>query len=197
MKPDPTYLGNSAPPIKLIFVLAFFMGLEFGMWVLFYATYTETIGLMSDFYLIDLPLIGPIVGVIDEEISAAHLLCMALAFFSVATPLYLWSLIIKERIYENPQEWLSHPQNQVYAVAALMVFAMVFLVEAVNLYALIAREAVPNPFVTKQSTEMMEYLSANRGMGVFVSILIAVINAVIALLTAKSMHELKTAWKEA
>ena len=83
MKPDPAHIGNTSPPIKLIFVLVFFKGLEFGMWVLFYATYTETIGLMSDFYLADLPAVGPLVGAIDEEISAAHLLCMALAFFSV------------------------------------------------------------------------------------------------------------------
>jgi len=41
-----------------------------------------------------------------------------LAAFLVVTPLFLWAEIFRQKIFDDPQEWFSHPQNQIIAVFA-------------------------------------------------------------------------------
>ena len=50
--------GMSPPSFASVVTLLFAIALESAMFVMFYAVYTETIGLMSDTYLSELPVIG-------------------------------------------------------------------------------------------------------------------------------------------
>lgn len=199
MRFDPEY--NQEPeaglPIQYLWKLVQCLLLEFFIWVLFYGVYTETIGLLSDVYLSELSGVGFLFGLVDEDMTVSHLLAGILAFFSVGTPVYIWSAILKYRIHENLQAWLSKPVNQIYALLAGFVFLLVFGVEIVNLYTLIAQSEASGPLPgTGHTGELMTFLSQNKGLGIFVSFLMAIINAVIALITAKALYEYHQAKKE-
>ncbi len=177
-------------------LLAFMGGcLELAMGTLFYGIYTDTIGLMSNVYLSELPGIGQLFGLIDEEMTVSHLLAAMLAFFSCAVPIYIWSVILNEKIYEEPRAWLSKPLNQIKAGFMLFIFILVFALEVTNLYTLIAQHKNAGPLPTGDDGEMLSYLADNAGLGIFVSALVAIINTVIAMLTVKAIHSFKSSWE--
>lgn len=190
MQPSPS------PPYGGMAALGGCLLLEFFMWVMFYGVYMDTIGILSDVYLSELAAIGPLFAFIDDEMTVSHLMAAMLAFFSCATPIYIWNIILANGIHKYPQDWLSKPINQIYAALMASLFLLVFAVEVVNLYTLIAQSENTGPLYTGKSSALMSYLAQNKGLGIFVSILLAIINAVIALITAKVAHQLKTAWKE-
>lgn len=198
MKYDLDYLPpERGTPFKHLTTVIGCLVLEFLVWVLFYGVYMETIGILSDVYLSELAGIGFIFSLIDEEMTVSHLLAGILAFFSCATPIYIWNIILSNNIHHDPQAWLSKPLNQIYAVLAGFLFVLVFSVEVVNLYTLIAQSEHNSPFYnTGTTSDFMNYLAQNKGLGIFVSFLMAIINAVIALITAKSAHQFKQALKE-
>lgn len=199
MRFDPEYNQETEArlPFHYLWKLGQCLLLEFFIWVLFYGIYTETVGLLSDVYLSELSGIGSLFMLIDEEMTVSNLLAGILAFFSVSTPVYIWSMVLKYRIHEDPQAWLSKPLNRIYAMLAGFIFLLVFGVEIVNLYTLIAQNENSGPLPGTGSTgELMQFLSQNKGLGIFVSFLMAIINAVIALITAKAFYEYSQAKKE-
>ena len=165
------------------------------MLIMLFGVYSETMGMLSDVYLCDLPGVGGIFCAIDEEMTVSHLLAFLLAVFSVAIPMAIWSEVITLRIYEDPQAWLIKPTNRVFALIALGIYAIVFALETVNLYTLIARESIGGPFMTTNANPLMEFLAANQGLGIFVAALVAIVNTVLALLTVRAAHTLIDARK--
>lgn len=169
--------------------------LEACMGIMLYGAYSETMGMMSDVYLCDLPAIGGIFCSLDDEMTVSHLLAFLLAVFSIVVPMGIWSEVIKQRIYEDPQSWLTKPTNRAYAIIALALYALVFALETVNLYTLIARESIGGPFATNDTNALMSFLADNQGLGIFVAALVAVVNTVLALLTVRAAYTLKETMK--
>lgn len=191
-------LPENGIPVVPILALLIVLGLDFTMLMMLFGAYSETMAMGSDAFLCNLPAMGQVFCYLDEEITVAHLLSFLLAVFSLSVPLYLWHEIIRLKIYEEPQAWFSKPANRVYAGIALVVFALVFTLETINLYALIAKYTASQsgPFLAKANPNaMMDTLSANDDLAVFVAALIAVVNALLALMTARAMHALRAALK--
>ena len=191
-KPSP-FEGMSPPRFSSLFTVLICTALEVSMFVMFYAVYTETIGLMGDTYLSELPVIGSAFSAVDPDANASHIISMLLAIFSVATPLFIWSEVFRNNILNDPQEWLSHPQHQVCAGLAAFILCLVVGLEVVNLYTLVARESLPSGFIgTSKDSGLIGYLAQNKGMAIGVSAVIAVINLVLALFTTHAIHSLKS-----
>jgi len=189
---------EGAPSMKRMAMAAGCIFIELAMLILFMGTYLETLGLMSHAYLSELPLIGGLFGWLDPEMTISHLLAFLLAIFSVAVPLFIWSVVLDQKVYENPQGWISDPTNRVYAILAAIVYGLVFALETVNLYTLIAQNsmAAAGPFPASAQSPIMEMLAGNQGLGVFIAVLIAVVNTLVALLTvitAKALSNEKEA----
>lgn len=190
--PSP-FEGMSAPKLSSVVTVLICTALELSMFIMFYAVYTETIGLMSDTYLSELPVIGSAFNAVDPDANASHIISMLLATFSVATPLFIWSEVFRQNIMDDPRDWFSHPQNQICAGLAVLILCLVIGLEVVNLYTLVARESMPSGFVLQtQESGLMGYLAENKGMAIGVSIVIAVINLVLALFTTRAIRSLKS-----
>ena len=192
-KPSPLERVHSAT-FSAISIFLLCIGLELSMWVMFFSVYSETIGLMNETYLSELPVIGMAFSRIDPDANASHIIAILLATFSVGTPLFLWGEIFRQKILENPQEWISHPQNQIIASIAALVLALVIGLEVINLYTLVAQQAMPLVFVSDaQDSGLMAYLTQNKGMAIAISAVIAVINIILALFTTHAFQLLKEA----
>ena len=195
-KPDFTMPDAGPPgafPVGAALALAGTVLLEAAMLIMLYGAYSETMGMMSDVYLCDLPGAGKLFCGIDEEMTVSHLLAFLLAVFSIAVPIAIWAEVFSRRILDDPQAWFSKPTNRAYAMIALAVYGLVFALETVNLYTLIARESAGGPFMTTVANPLMEFLSRNQGLGIFVAGLVAVVNTVLAFLTVRAAHSLKHA----
>ena len=190
-KPSP-FEGMSPPSFIAVLTVIFCLGLEGGMFTMFFSIYTETIGIMSDTYLSELPMIGTLFGALDPDANASHIVALLLAVFSVLTPLFIWTEIFRQKILDDPQEWFSHPQNQIIAGFTGLVLTLLIGLETVNLYTLVAQESMQSGFVQTQESGLMEYLAQNKGMAIGVSVIIAVINIVLALFSIRSLHNLKS-----
>jgi hypothetical protein len=176
-----------------ISALLLLFGLEGGMWTMFYAVYTETIGLMNETYLSELPVIGAIFAPLDPDANASHIISMLLATFSVGTPLFIWAEIFRQDILDDPQEWFSYPQNQIVALLAGLILILVLGLEITNLYTLVARESMQGGFVDQtDQSGLMAFLAENKGLAIGVSIVIAVINIVLAMFTTRATRNLKS-----
>ncbi len=187
------FQGISAPIFSSVLTILFCITLEMAMFTMFYAVFTETIGLMSDTYLSELPVIGAMFSAFDPDANASHIISMLLATFSVATPLFIWSEIFRQRILDDPQEWFSHPQNRIIAGLAGVILLLVIGLEIVNLYTLVARETMQSGvFVPTQDDGLMGYLAENKGMAIGISLVVAVINIVLALFTTRSIQNIKS-----
>lgn len=148
---------------------------------------------MEETYLSELPIIGTAFRYIDQDANAAHLISAILATFSVGTPFFIWTEIFRQNILENPREWLAEAQNQIIASMAALVLALVISVEIVSLYSLIAKQAAPGGiFIQNEAHDLMAFLAENKGMGIAVSIVIAVINIILGLFTAQAFKRLKS-----
>lgn len=190
-KPSPL---DTAYTFKFSSILpkGFFLSLEFAMWLMFFAVYSESIGLMDETYLSDLPIIGAAFMQIDPDANASHLISILLATFSVGTPLFIWAEIFRQEIFDSPREWISHPQNQIIASFAALVMFLVISLEVVNLYTLVAKETLPTGFIAQnQESDLMGFLAKNKGMAIAISVVIAVINIILALFTARAFKVLK------
>ncbi|MFI0416404.1 MAG: hypothetical protein ACH255_19945 [Candidatus Thiodiazotropha sp.] len=191
-KPSP-FEGIRPLSFAAIAAIFFFISLEGAMWTMFYAVYTETIGLMNETYLSELPVIGVIFSAIDPDANASHIVSMLLATFSVGTPIFIWSEIYRQKILDNPQEWFSHPQNQIIATFAGLILILVIGLEVINLYTLVAREIMPGGFVAQtDQSGVMAFLAENKGLAIGVSAVIAVINIILALFTTRAFRSLKS-----
>ncbi|MGN7437509.1 MAG: hypothetical protein ACTHOO_02610 [Alcanivorax sp.] len=189
-KPSPFDGVKAVSPSEVIKVL-FAVSLEAAMFIMFYAVYTETIGLMNETYLSELPVLGGMFGMLDPDANASHIISILLATFSVATPLFIWAEVHRQNILDDPQEWFSHPQNQILASIAGLVLIMVIGLEVVNLYTLVARGA-EGGFVVQQESGVMAFLAQNKGLAIGVSAVIAVINIILALFTTRAFQSLKS-----
>ncbi len=156
-----------------------------------FGTYAETMGMLSDVYLCDLPLMGAPFCALDEEMTVSHLLALLLAIFSIAVPIAIWNEMFRQNIFDDPQGWIAKPANRIYAAIALSVYALVVLLEVVNLYTLIAQQSTGGPFITHDQPPLMAFLAQNQGLGVFVAGLVAVVNTVLAFLTVRAARSLK------
>ena len=181
------------PKFSAVLVTFFFTGLEISMWIMFFAVYSESIGLMNETYLSELPIIGQVFMQIDPDANASHIISILLATFSVGTPIFIWAEIFHQKILDNPREWISHPQNQIIASLAGLVLLLVISLEVVNLYTLIAKEALPAGFIAQSQDEgLISFLAKNKGMAIAISAVIAVINIILALFTTRAFKALKT-----
>jgi len=191
-KPSP-FDGLQPPNFSTMVTTLFFLALETAMFIMFYAVYTETIGLMNETYLSELPVIGAAFSAIDPDANASHIISMLLAIFSVGTPLFIWSEVFRQKILDNPQEWFSHPQNRIIAGFAALILVLVIGLEVINLYTLVAREIMPSGFIARtQESSVMSYLAENKGLAIGVSAVIAIINIVLALFTTRAFRSLKS-----
>ncbi|MEM1363322.1 MAG: hypothetical protein AAGF94_16675 [Pseudomonadota bacterium] len=169
--------------------------LELGMFTFLYTTYAETMGLMGDVFLCDQPVIGGLFCLIDPEMTAAHLLAVLIAVFTLGVPIAIWSGVLEHDIHQDPQAWLAKPANRVIAVFAVSMLVLVFTLEIVNIYTLIARQSVGGPFQTTHTDPFIAFLAKNQALGLFAAFLTAVINAVLALLTVLAARSFKSALK--
>lgn len=169
--------------------------LELLMLLLFYGTYNETLGLMPGLYLCDLPGAGAIACQLTPDMTVSNLLAFLLAVFSIAVPIVIWGAVLEQRILQETGAWLDSPGNRVWLVLGILVYALVFALETVNLYTLIAQHSSgPGVFATTQEPNaMMDMLSQNKALGVFVAAMIAVVNAVLAFIAVRSARNLKRA----
>lgn len=191
----PSVFENVQPPnFSRVLTTLFFVSLEVTMWLMFFAVYANSIGFMDEVYLSELPLIGEVFQYIDPDADASHLIAGLLATFSVGTPLFIWGEIYRQNILDNPREWISHPQNQIIASMAVLVLLLVISLEIVNLFTLIAKQTSPlvDGFLKNEARDFMDYLAENKGMGIAVSIVIAVINIILALFTTRAFKTLKS-----
>ena len=185
--------GMRPPSFAAIATTLFYLVLEGSMWTMFYAVYTETIGLMNETYLSELPVIGYAFSAIDPDANASHIISMLLSTFSVGTPIFIWSEVYRQKILNDPQEWFSHPQNQIIAAFTGMILILVIGLEVINLYTLVAREIMPSGFVVQtEQSGVMAFLAENKGLAIGVSAVIAVINIVLALFTTRAFRNLKS-----
>ena len=181
------------PKLSTTITVLFFTGLETAMWLMFFTVYTESIGLMDETFLSDLPIIGGIFFRIDPDANASHIISILLATFSVGTPLFIWSEIFRQNILDNPREWISQPQNQIIAGFAGLILLLVIGLEVVNLYTLVAKEASQIVYPGQgQDDGLMTYLAQNKGMAIGISAVIALINIVLALFTTRAFIHLKS-----
>lgn len=190
-KPSP-FDGVKAVSASGVAKVFFAVSLEAAMFIMFYALYTETVGLMNETYLTELPVIGSLFGMLDPDANASHIISMLLATFSVATPIFIWAEVHRQNILDDPQEWFSHPQNQILASVAGLVLIMVVGLEVVNLYTLVAQQGAQTGFVIQQESGVMEFLAQNKGLAIGVSAVIAVINIILALFTTRAFQSLKS-----
>lgn len=190
-KPSP-FDGVKAVSASGVAKILFAVSLEAAMFIMFYALYTETVGLMNETYLTELPVIGSLFGMLDPDANASHIISMLLATFSVATPIFIWAEVHRQNILDDPQEWFSHPQNQILASVAGLVLIMVVGLEVVNLYTLVAQQSAQTGFVIQQESGVMEFLAQNKGLAIGVSAVIAVINIILALFTTRAFQSLKS-----
>lgn len=190
-KPSP-FDGVKAVSASGVAKVFFAVSLEAAMFIMFYALYTETVGLMNETYLTELPVIGSLFGMLDPDANASHIISMLLATFSVATPIFIWAEVHRQNILDDPQEWFSHPQNQILASVAGLVLIMVVGLEVVNLYTLVAKEGAQDGFIVQQESGVMEFLAQNKGLAIGVSAVIAVINIILALFTTRAFQSLKS-----
>ncbi len=189
-KPSP-FEDMSPPSFIAVLTVIFCLGLEGAMFTMFFSIYTETIGIMNDSYLSELPIISVFFGALDPDANASHLVALLLAVFSVVTPLFIWAEIFRQKILDDPQEWFSHPQNQIIAGFTGLVLMLLIGLETVNLYTLVAQQSIQSGFVQTQESGLIEYLALNKDMAIGVSIIVAVINIVLALFSIRSLHNLK------
>ena len=190
-KPSPFEGGESVNPSSVVKII-FAVTLEAAMFIMFYAVYTETVGLMNETYLSELPVLGGLFGMLDPNANASHIISILLATFSVATPIFIWAEVHRQDILDDPQEWFSHPQNQILASVTGLVLIMVIGLEVVNLYTLVAREGAQGGFVVQQESGVMAFLAQNKGLAIGVSAVIAVINIILALFTTRVFQSLKS-----
>lgn len=191
----PSPFDFQPPSFGRFAVMAMCITMEVMMGTMFFSVYTETIGLMSDTYLSELPIIGQAFAAVDPDANASHIISILLAVFSVGTPIFIWSEVFRQNILEDPRDWFQHPQNKITASLSLVVLLLVIALECTSLYTLIARDVVPaaSVFVQQEPTSgLMTFLSENKGMGIGVSIAIAVINLVLAMLTVRAFRAFKS-----
>jgi hypothetical protein len=192
MPPD-----TAASPIKAGVATLMCVGLECVLLVMLFSVFTENIGLLPNVYLSEQPGVGWLFAAIDEDLSVSHLVAFMLAFVSCAVPVFIWSEVLSQRIYERPQAWLAEPGHQIAAVFAVAVLAIVVALEVVNFYTLIAKQSAAGPLAVTGQSELMAFLADNKALGIIVSVLMAVVNVVIGFFTARAAHDLKTALREA
>lgn len=190
-KPSP-FDGVKSVSASGVAKVFFAISLEAAMFIMFYALYTETVGLMNKTYLSELPVLGSLFSMLDPDANASHIISMLLATFSVATPIFIWAEIHRQKILDDPQEWFSHPQNQILASIAGLVLAMVVALEVVNLYTVVAQQSAQTGFVVQRESGVMEFLAQNKGLAIGVSAVIAVINIILALFTTRAFQSLKS-----
>lgn len=194
MKPSPFV---QPPSFAKLAVMGLCLLLELSMGVMLMSVYSESIGLMSQNYLSEAPIIGSVFMAIDPDATTNDLISLLLAVFSLGTPIFLWSAILNQKILDDPQDWLSYQNNRVVAILAGLVVALVIALECVSLYTLISRDAAAMHesviyVQPSQTSGLMSFLSENKGMGIAVSIVIVIINFVLAFLTVRTVHSFKS-----
>ena len=196
--PGPPPFGF-APPTDWgkLFKFLFCALLELGVGTLFYTIYASVIDLMGGTYLAELPILGLLFGWISPDATASHLIAALLAVFSISTPIILFSECLKQEIFSNAQEWFSHAQNKVLAGISISVLLMVIALEVICLRVMIMRQSEDQQttaFGIQQSQQnvVLDTIAQDSGLAIGVSIVIAIVNLLIAFFTIRAFHNLKT-----
>lgn len=193
--PPPDYTEGMPP--GFVWSLLLFIGavaLKFGSFMLFYAIFSKTLGLMPGMFLCDLPGPGAIFCEVAPDMALGDLLAMMVALFSTLTPIVIWNAAIEHDALRDPGAWLADPANKVWAIICGAIYGLIVLLETVNLFTLVASELAPGPFTTPvQNSPLMNLLAENMILAVFVSLMISVINAALAFIAVNSAHTLKRA----
>lgn len=197
-KPD---MPPGLPPegFRLMAIIAFagLVLIDLMIGIMLYSTYAQTMSVGTHVYLCDLPLAGFVFCAVGPDMSAMHLLALLMAVFSIFVPMMIWSEALRIGIFEDPEGWLALPGSKLKATLALAVLGVVVLVELVNMQTLITQESLPGPFDLPGETQdnWAEYLATNRGLALFVSVLIVIMNLVLALITVRAARGLSATYQ--
>ncbi|WP_444994763.1 hypothetical protein [Aliikangiella sp. IMCC44359] len=172
---------------------AFCIAVEGIMFLLFYSVYNETISFMGETYLSELPLIGGAFQ--NSDATASNIIAIVLSLFTLLTPIYIFAEIIRQNLIENFREWIAHPSHKITAIVAVFILLLATGLEIINIYTMVAKEALPQGgFVQVQSEQgdVMSYLAENKGIAVGVSLMITIINLTIAYFTVYTFSNLSS-----
>ncbi len=166
--------------------------LEITIWTTLFSVFTENIRLANTTYLTDLPIVGAIFNSFPDA-NASHLISALMALFCTAVPIMLWSYIEDEKVFANFEAWIQYPQNQFYCAFGVLMALTVIGLEALNLYELISNQAAqPVGFVqTQEEAGLKKWLAENKGMAVAASLILTLINFLLALMSVRTFHNLK------
>lgn len=184
------------PTLGTYFKMGGCIAAETALAIFFFAMFSETMGGTSNQLLCDLPIVGPVFCAVDENATVSHLLAGLLALFAVSVPIMIAKTTITERVYDDFQGWYAQPLNKIKLIVGGGLFIAVFLLEVLNIYTLIVQQSVVSPFAAPASTnDTLRLLAENKGLGVFVAILIAMLNLVVAFMTVSAALTLQSKMK--
>ncbi len=192
-KPSPLENVNK-PNFSAIIKAIFSFFLETDMWLFFFILYTESVSLMKNTYLSDLPLLGTIFLHIDPDANGSHVISILLATFSVGTPVFIYMAVLQHDILSNPREWISSRQNQILAGFAALILMLVIGMEITSMYTLVCQETTSATisFIKNTDGGLMRFLSENKGMAIAISIVIATVNIILAIFSVNAFKSIKT-----
>ncbi len=168
------------------------MVLEASVWLMLFSVFVENIQFASNSYLYDLPVVGGLFKSLPDT-NASHLISALMALFCVATPICLWSDIIDQKIMSNFQAWVQYPQHKFYLAFGVILAALCILIEALNLYEIISKQAAePILIQTAEEADLQKWLAENKGMAVAASLILTIVNFILALISVKAFHALKS-----
>ncbi len=169
------------------------MVLEVSVWLMLFSVFVENIQFASNSYLYDLPVVGGLFKSMPDT-NASHLISALMALFCVASPIFLWSYIIDQKIMNNFQAWVQYPQHKFYCVFGLILATLVVGIECLNIYELISKQAAePEGLIqTVEEADLQKWLAENKGMAVAASLILTLVNFILALISVKAFHALKS-----
>lgn len=171
--------GDAASQVGQLTKLLLVFGVELGAWVLHYAAYTQTMTVMPGGYLVDVPGIGWLFQAAPDA-QVNHLVAAFMALASVATPVFGFFFLIRNRVIAEPELFFVSVPNRIFVGLLLAFWALMVTVEVTNVLTLI-EQYVNNPFVKSGPTDVIR---EHKGLALLSAVVIAIVNSAVALGTA-------------
>lgn len=148
--------------------------------VVHYSAYTQTMNLMPGGNLAEIPGIAWMFAD-APDIQINHLIAGLMALASVATPVFSFYYLMRERVIDEPQAFFSYLPNRLYLALIGLFWALMIGVEILNVLTLIQTHT-QNPF---QRSQVAEALLTHSGLALLSAVVIAIVNSALALATAR------------
>jgi len=158
-----------------------------------FTTYSHSLHFLNTVFVADLPVVGAL-RFIDPDLSMSHLICLLLAVFSIAVPIFILHLIKQEKLFQNFSEWSSYPGNKVLMALLGFLFLLVVGIEITAFYSMIASktQAASGGFIIAPPPSGFEaYLQDNTLLGVLISVVVVTVNCVLAYASVWAFDNLK------